>query len=104
MTSSAPIPPMLAKSGPDVFESWATASSMTSLPPKLPKTPMPPSCRFRRAANVGQVRAGRFRELGHRIFHDFLATQAAENTDDVELPIPPGRKCWPSQGVDIFES
>lgn len=41
------------------------------------------------SADVGQVRAGRFRELGHRIFHDFLATQVAENTDDVELPIPP---------------
>ena len=50
------------------------------------------------SADVGQVRAGRFRELGHRIFHDFLATQAAENTDAAELPIPPGRKCWPSQG------
>ena len=43
-------PQMLAKSGPDVFESWATAFSMTSLPPKSPKTPMTSSCQFRRAS------------------------------------------------------
>ena len=41
------------------FESWATASSMTSFAPGCP------TCRA------------------------------------VELPIPQGRKCWPSQGVDV---
>ena len=41
---------------------------------------------------------GCFRELGHCIFHDFLRRRAAQ------LSFPPGRKCWLSQGRDVFES
>ncbi len=39
---------------------------------------------------------GCFRELGHCIFHDFLRRRAAQ------LSFPPGRKCWSSQGADVF--
>ena len=95
-----PIPPgrkCWPSQGRDAFTCEAAASSMTFLPP---------GCRAVVSAGppmLAKSGCGCFRELGHRILHDFLAAVLPNlpSCRSIELPIPPGRKCWPSQGADV---
>ena len=89
----------------------AAVSAMTSFaahavgvaePPNSPKSPKPPSHQCRQPSILAKSGRGCFRELGHRIFHDFLAA-GLPNLPSCRAADSPGRKCWPSQGVDVFE-
>ena len=84
-----PIPPgrkCWPSQGRDAFTCEAAASSMTFLPP---------GCRAVVSAGppmLAKSGCGCFRELGHRILHDFLAAVLPNlpSCRSIELPIPPG--------------
>ena len=80
-----------------------SASSMTSLPPYCPtcRAVDLSSCQFRRAASFDQVRAWMFREPGHSASSMTSFAAGLPNLPSCRAAIPPGRKCWPSQGVDV---